>query len=172
MIKLNNYRKQCKTAQGAIKRFYLLPYVQYPSVLIQTDGMKLTDFPKSNIFIFECLGSYNQDSQIENGAWFISQSVQVQIPKVYDNFDIQNYLKQDYSVIVETNNGDNIIFGVYNGMDGSITNGSGSDKAEFNGFNLDFSGREETTGLLIENLSDFFNILQSNILNATLNFNI
>lgn len=172
MIQEVNYTRKCKITQGGIRKFYLLPFVKYNKLQVQYEGMTLTEFPESFIYVFECFGNYTQDSQVEDGAYFLNQTTSAQLPKVYDVLDIHNYLKQDYRVIVETNNGQYIMFGVYNGMMGSVGNNSGNDKAEFNGFNLDFEGREETTGLLIENLSDFFIVNTANLLNAELNFEV
>lgn len=174
MIEISNYQKKCKITRGGVRRFYLLPYEELSQLQIQSEGMVLTKYPETDVYLFNCLGTYSQDSQVEDGAYFFSQSCSLQLSKAYDlsGFDIHAFLQQDYKVILETNNGDNIIFGVRNGMEGTTNNSSGSDKSEFNGFNLDFSGREETSGLWIENLDDFFGVKTANVLNAGLNFKI
>ena len=129
----DNYTRKCKTTIGGVKKMYLLPYVKYSRSQIKDSGMSLTEFPDSYIYEFNCIGTYNQNSEDEGGSFFFSQSVNIRLSEVYNVLNIHDFLKIDFRVIVKTNNDDLIMFGVYNGLEGSTTNASGSDKGEFNG---------------------------------------
>ena len=150
---LDNYKKKCKNTQGGLKRVYLIKYVKYPYLDIKSEAMLLTEFPESTYFKFECSGNYSQSSETQNGAQYFNQTVSVQLPKVYREINAHNFVKHDFRVIAETNNGDLIMFGVRNGMECKISNSSGAAKADFNGFNLEFTGMEEKAGLLVLDLS-------------------
>lgn len=131
---------------------YIFPYVKYERSYIEDSGMVLTKFPQSYIYEFDCVGNYTQTSNVEEGSIFFEQSLNVQLSEVYNVLDIHLFLNKDFRAIAETNNGDLIMFGVYNGLECKVSNNSGSSKTEFNGFALDFTGKEEKTGLLIDDL--------------------
>jgi len=153
-----NYEKQCKDTQGHIKRIYVLPFVFYNETLIKSEGMNLTVFPTSTVYRFDCWGNYSQNTTTEKGNVQWNHSVEVNLPKVYEIYDINIFYRNDFRIIVETNNGHLIMFGTNNGLACEISNNSGNSKTEFNGFTLKFDGIEEKPGLLISTLGDFFNV--------------
>ena len=154
-VSLENYAKKCKVTQGGIIKAYIFPFVFHKRSLIKDDGMSLIEFPNTTIFEFDTIGNYNQSSSVEDGAVSFEHSVNLQLSKVYDTFlDINQLVNNDFRVIVETNNKQLIIFGTRNGMSCSASNATGQNKSDFNGFSLDFRGKEEKTGLLISSLED------------------
>lgn len=156
---LSKYTRKCKNTLGHIKKAYLMEYVFYNETLIKSQGMTLTQFPQTLIYTFECWGNYTQDTQFEAGNVAVNQVVTLNLSKVYDVLDIHMFTEKDYRVIVETNNDQLIMFGVNNGLRGSLSNATGTTKTEFNGFNVTFTGLEEKQGLLINELTDFFTIV-------------
>lgn len=171
---LDNYTKKCKITKGGIKRVYLLPYVKYSRSLIKDSEMSLIEFPDSYIYQFDCVGNYTQTSNTEEGSVFFDQTINIQLSEVYNVLDANLFLQKDFRVIAETNNNDLIMFGIYNGMECKLSNNSGSSKSEFNGFNLDFTGKEEKTGLLIDSLEslNLYIFNPSEVFNYDFNFNI
>lgn len=155
-VVIDNYDKKCKVTQGKIKKAYVMPYVKYSRTQVKDSGMSLTAFPMNVIiYKFEVEGSYNQNSNEEEGSFFFDQTVEMQLSQVYDVLDIHSFLKVDYRIIIETNNNQLIMFGVRNGLTAKTTNKTGNTKKEFNGFALNFTGKEEKSGLLISSLDDF-----------------
>ena len=173
MVSITSYTQKCKTTLGGIKKIYLFPFVKYTRSQIVVNGMELITFPETYIYEFDVIGSYNQTSDIEGGDIFFNQSFTANLNVVYNVLDIQNLLLRDYRCIIETNNGDKLLLGTYNGLRGTATNGSGQSKNEFNGFKVDFTGKENVYLLRIEDLATAgFIINTGNNLNYTLNFNI
>lgn len=160
---LEAYDQKCKSTIGGIKRAYLFPFEKYSRSQIKSEGMALTAFPP-NVFIYpyEVEGSFTQSSNIEDGAFFFDQTVTLKFSEVYSVFDIHNFLKVDLRVIIETNNNQFLLFGVRNGMTGKVSNASGANKNEFNGFQLTLTGKEEKSALLVSALEDFFFIVFDN----------
>ena len=156
MILNNNYIKPCKSTLGGIKEFYLAPYTKWTKSQVSILDIELVSMPSTFFYKFDVNGTYNQDSDAENGAVFFNQSIEfaIQSPEYYTLFSALNFTKQYYRVIAKTNNGQYIIFGTYNGLEAKMTNASGSAKAEFNGFTVSFSGKEKDTAYLISNLED------------------
>lgn len=131
-----------------------MPYVKYKRSQIKDFQMSLVEFPATTVFKFDVEGNYDQSSNIEQGSFFFDQTVTLQLSEVYGVLDIHDFLKVDYRIIVETYNDQLIIFGVRNGLTARATNSTGTSKNEFNGFTLNFTGREEKSGLLISSLED------------------
>jgi len=169
MVYLSSYNKKCKTTLGGIKKIYLFPFVSYKRSQIITQGMELLTFPSTGITEFDVIGSYSQNSEFEGGDVFFNQSITANLNEVYDVMDVQNLLVVDYRVIVLTNNNQYLISGVRNGLKGTTNNTSGTEKGEFNGFTLDFTGNEETPLLLIKNLGDVGFFIQDGGFNYLLN---
>lgn len=169
----NNYTRQCKDTQGGIIRAYLIPFVEYDETQIKTSGMSLTTFPDSIAYTFNCIGNYTQSSEEESGAVSWSQTITLQLPKVYEVIEINAFLRNDWRVIVETNNDQLIMFGLFNGLVCSSTNSSGTGKSEFNGFDLTFTGKEEDTGMLINSFDDLIMTFEDGeVFNYDLNLEI
>jgi len=173
MSNLAEYTKKCKNTLGGLKKAYLMEYVFYDETLIKSQAMTLTRFPQTIIYPFDCIGTYTQDTQFEAGNVSFNQVVNLNLSKVYDVLDAHIFIEKDFRIIAETNNEQLIIFGVNNGLVGSMTNASGTEKAEYNGFNLTFTGLEEKAGLLINELTDFFTVVGDVYgFNYNFNFNI
>ena len=158
----DNYGKKCKVTQGKVKTAYIFQFLKYSRAQIRDFEMKLTAFPTTIIYSFDVEGSFTQSSSFEDGNFFFEHSLNLRLSEVYDVLDIHTFLKVDYRVIVETYNNQLLIFGVRNGLTAKVTNQSGSGKGEFNGFELNFTGKEEKSALLVSSLEDFFFIVFDN----------
>ena len=172
MVSVSKYTKKCKTTLGGIKKIYLAPFISYKRSQIITQGMELITFPSTGITEFDVIGSYNQGSEFEGGDVLFNQSITANLNEVYDVMDVQSLLVIDYRVIVLTNNNQYLIAGTRNGLRGTTNNTSGTEKAEFNGFSLDFTGKEEEPLLLIKDLGDAGFFIQEGGFNYLLNFAI
>lgn len=170
MIEIDSYQKRCKDTIGGVKEFYLAPYEKWTKSQISVLDMDLVSIPETDFYLFECIGTYNQDSSLENGAVYFNQSIELKLPKVYDTVNALKFTKQLYRVILKTNNNQYIIFGTYNGLEAKLSNTSGNSKAEFNGFSLSFTGKEKDTGYLIRDLADSnITIIDNSFFNYDLN---
>ena len=173
-VVLENYERKCKLTQGRVKRAYIFPYIKYSRSQIKDFEMSLVEFPTTTIYQFDVEGSYNQNSSVEQGSFFFDQTVTLQLSEVYDVLDIHKFLKVDYRIIVETYNHQLIIFGVRNGLTARVTNQTGTSKNEFNGFTLNFTGKEEKSALLISSLEDLGFIInpENGFFDYTFDFNL
>ena len=152
MLALELYNKECKDTLGGIKEFYISPYKKWTRSQISVLDMDLVSIPTDSFYTYKCVGTYTQDSNLENGAVYFNQNIEIKLPKVYGLINGLTFTKQLYRIIVKTNNNQYIIFGTYNGLEAKLNNASGSGKNEFNGFTLSFTGKEKDTGYLITNL--------------------
>ena len=172
MVSIIKYSLKCKDTLGGLKKIYLFPFVKYNRFQIEVQYMNLITFPNTGITPFECIGSYTQSSDYEGGEAFFNQSISIQLNKVYGILDVQTLLKSDYRIILQTNNDDLLIAGTRNGLKATTNNNSGTSKSEFNGFKLDFTGKEENPLLLISNLQDVGFFINENGFNYLLNLGL
>ena len=153
---LKTYNKKYKCTYGGIDKFYIMPFTEYKRSEIGTYNMELTTFPETYIYLFECEGSFTQQTEVEGGDVFINQKVSINLSEVYGDLDISIFLKKEFRILAKTNNGYYLMFGLRNGMECSASNNSGSSKSEFNGFSLDFASKEEEFSPYLDSLDGLY----------------
>ena len=171
MNSLLTYARTCKDTIGHTKRVYLAKFVDYDESQILTNNGVIITFPETLIYQFDVEGNYNQSTDNEGGSISWKQDIQINLNKVYNVLDPTTFTNQKFRLIAESNNGYYLMFGLFNGLDCSLSNSSGDSKDTFNGFGLTFDGLEEEAAMLTDiNDYDIFNELY--YLNNELNFNV
>lgn len=158
MVSLTSgYKYKCNKNLGGVKYIYLFPFVKYPRSIIDITNNVLDLFPATEIYKFEFIGSANLEiNQEENdGGKFYNQGISFDLVNIKDAFEIQKLSKKDYRCIIEDNNGNKRILGLYNGLElNTLTSQSGSGKSDLNGFKLSFKGQEVNEPYFINNLEN------------------
>lgn len=168
---MDNYTLKCKDTIGSLKRVYLAKFVDYDGTQITALNGTVTIFPETIIYQFDSIGNYNQNTNIEGGEISWIQEININLAKVYNELNPKIFINSKFRLIAETNNGHILIFGLWNGLNCSLTNGSGSEKTDFNGLSLKFTGLEEEAANIID-LDLFYIFNESYYLNYTFNFNL
>jgi hypothetical protein len=138
----------CRDSIGGVKNVYLFSFTQYAYNLIGgVRGVNITSFPENTYYKYEVTGGNFSESitNDDNGVSY-SQSLTFTLFKqdLATTRELDLMQKIDLRYIVEFNNGDLKMGGVYNGarLD-SYTINSGSSKGSLNGYSLTFSSEEE-----------------------------
>jgi len=169
---MDNFLRKPKAFLGGIKKIYLVPFVDYSYPLIKSVGNTLTVFPTMFVYQLDVIGNYTQKSTANDGGISWDQTITMKFNELYNDLDINIFFQRDFRVIIETNNGIILMLGVRNGLVCSLNNSSGTGKNEFNGFSLDFTGKEEKQALQIADLNALGIFIYSlNAFNYDLNFN-
>jgi len=153
---ISNYNRHCKSTIGDIKRIYLAGFVKYSLREVMTNENELIAFPDTSVATMEINGNFTQSSSIENGSYAYTQTITILIPSVYSEFDVSSFRKANFRLIAETNNGDLVLFGLRNGLRATVSNSSGEEKTDFNGFTITFDGLEDEIAPYITTLGDYF----------------
>lgn len=144
-----------KNLLGGVKTVYLFPYVKYSRAQITLVDQKLTVFPTTIVLDWYSVSTnFNENNSVEGGDIAWNQSFTIELPKTEAISEVYKLVKQDYRAIYIDNIGNIRILGLYNGLEASITNESGSDKAGFNGYKVSFTGKEDNQAYFIDDLSD------------------
>ena len=149
---ISGINRSCKDAIGGVNKIYLFSWVKYSRSQIGINGNILTSFPTSDVYEFETIGnvSFTEDTQEDEGGKYYNITLSFQIGNY---FDIEKLLKKNVRAVVLDRNGNYRLLGVFNGLYcNKVTKESGSNKSDFNGFKIDFEGRELRESLFFDNL--------------------
>lgn len=153
----SGYSRKCKDSLGGVDEVYLFPYVNYSRSQIIVDGNILVTFPTTTIYKFYCNGNPNANETQENsdGGKFFNQSLPIELQGVNGIENISKLVNKDYRLIFRDRNGLYRIFGLYNGLEsGALDYVTGGAKADFNGFKISFTGKEEYQSFFINDLEN------------------
>ena len=112
----------------------------------------LTSFPQTDVFEFETIGdvTYNEDTQEDDGGKFYNISLSF---KIGNYSEIEKLLKRNVRAVVFDRNANYRLLGTFNGLFCTkITKETGSNKSDFNGFKIDFEGKELRESLFFTDL--------------------
>lgn len=143
----------CKDSQGGLKRIYVFKHVQYPIQSLQ--GLKsgiLTQHPTT--LIFEYQGRQKQvNERLDNMAY--DQDCRIVLPIIGSdtNQSVLELLKNRVGLIAEDRNGQLRVYGIQNGMDVDARLVSGNAKEDLNGYQIDFTGKEEYAAPFLSDLA-------------------
>lgn len=148
-----------KNSLGGIKNIYLFNYISYKKYEIEVSESELLSFPETTIYKYETRSdsnTFSEDLEINDEGISYNQSLSVQLKvNYYDEKVTSNLLSKEVGVIIEKYDGKTQILGTYNGLTvDSVNIVSGGSKTDFNGYNLQITGKELCSALFIENLDD------------------
>jgi len=151
--------RTCKTYQGGIDKVYLFPFVKYNRSQIETDGVYLNEFPATEVFDFDVVNeSYTESSNNDSGGVYYSQNLSFDIPVTTSQSEAYKLVKKDYRAIILDRVGNYRILGLYNGLEATLTNSTGSNKNSLNGYKITLKGKEENQAYFLTNFSTGFDI--------------
>ena len=145
--------KGCKELQGGVNKVYLFPYVKYSRSQIVISDQTLTTFPTTTIYDWESNATnYSENTSFDGGSVVWDQNFTIQIPKTIVSSEVYKLVKQDYRAILIDRNGNIRVLGLFNGLEAQITNETGQNKADFSGYKITFTGKEDNQAYFITNL--------------------
>ena len=145
---LKGRKNPCNDNIGGVKRVYLFKYADYLyNEIVGTKGVELTDFPTTTIYPFECVNA-TFDENINNDADGVSIDQTLSFTLLNQDLLTTNQLhdltKIDLRYIVEYNNGNYRIGGLFNGANiTELKAVSGGSKNSLNGYQISIKSEEE-----------------------------
>ena len=146
-----NIDRPCKDLQGGVQSLYIFPYVKYSRSQIVLDDQQITSFPGSDIYeVYSSTSDFTQQTEVDGGAVSWKQSLTIDIPKTELGSQAHLFVKLNYRVIFQDNNGNWRMLGLRNGLTASYSNGTGGDKASFSGYKVTFEGMEDMQAVYLD----------------------
>ena len=150
----HDIQKPDNTLLGGVKSIYLLPFVRYSRSQMTIIGQKLTAFPGSDIYKVYSIGANFTDTpEEEGGAVFFNQNFTFDVLKTTESSQIYTLLKQKYRAIVQDNNGNWRMLGLFNGLNTKYTNGTGTGLSDFSGYKVTMEGKEDRQAIYMNGLT-------------------
>lgn len=148
-----NILRKCKDVQGGVELVYLFAWEKYTRGQITIVDQTITAFPANTIYqVYSISTSFNETIETQGGDVAWNQSLTLEFPKTAVTSEIYKLVKRPYRAIYQDRLGNLRMLGVWNGLNGSITNETGQDKAGFNGYRVTFSGKEDNQAYWIDAL--------------------
>ena len=145
-----------KNLQGGVKTVFLFPYVKYNRTQVVTSGQVLTTFPATETFLMHSTATnYSENTEIEGGDVAFNQSFSLQFPKTEGANELYKIVTQRWRAIYLDEIGNIRILGLWNGLEATFNNQTGSGKADMNGYKLDFTGKEDNQAYFLNDLTGF-----------------
>jgi len=145
---LKGRKNPCNDNSGGVKRVYLFNYFDYLyNEIVGTKGVELTAFPTTKIHPFECVNA-SFDENINNDADGVSIDQTLSFTLLNQDLLTTNQLhdltKIDLRYVVEYNNGNYRIGGLFNGANiTELKAVSGGSKNSLNGYQITIKSEEE-----------------------------
>ena len=151
-----NIERLNKYLQGGINKIYLFPYVKYSRSQIVLDEQYLTSFPATIVYDWHGINpNFNESTEVVGGDIAFNQTLTFEIPRMYGASEVYKLVKQYYRAIYIDRIGNIRILGLYNGLDTTITQETGTDKASLNGYRITMTGREDNQAYYLSDLNGF-----------------
>ncbi len=143
--------RECDNSQGGSELIYILPFVKYTQSEITVVSNYLIAFPATTIYQ---IGT-NNISFDEDVSEFYEQKLGFQINRILDTDIFKNLANIDFRFILKDNNNNLRMLGLFTGMQGKFTKTTGTNRADFNGYNFTYDTKEENTAPFLTDLSAF-----------------
>jgi hypothetical protein len=143
--------RQDDNSQGGTESIYIFEFVKYTRSQITVVNDFLTVFPATTIYKIEA-DSISFDEDVTDSY---EQKISFQVNKILSSDKFKNLALQDFRVIIKDNNNNLRLIGLYTGLSGNFTKTLGTNLSDFNGYNFNFTTKEENTATYLTDLSLF-----------------
>lgn len=141
---------------GGIETVYLFPYVKYNRSQITLTGQTLTSFPTTTVYsMHSTVTNYSENTEIEGGDVGFNQSFSLQFPITSVESELYKLVKKDWRAIYVDRLGNIRILGLWNGLEATFNNDTGTAKPDLNGYRIAFTGKEDNQAYFLDDLTDF-----------------
>lgn len=163
----NSINRECNDSQGGVSKLYLFSWEKYNRSQIKVNNNILTEFPFNEVFEIGFVGSVNftEEQQEDDGGEYY----QIVLSFKVKNFsEISKLSKKNVRAVILDRQGNFRLLGAVNGLFFErISKTSGSAMSDFNGFEVELSGKELReayffSSLDIINAPDMDYLLQEN----------
>tara|TARA_Y100000361_G_C11074952_1_gene297746 strand:- start:169 stop:738 length:570 start_codon:yes stop_codon:yes gene_type:complete len=149
----SNISREKKDSTGGVQSIYVMPFVKYNRREMLFDEQRLILFPSTMLIsIHSEVSSFTENPELTPGGTMWDQTLTFEVQKSKASRELFKMLKQQWSIVIVDELGNNRILGLRNGLDVTYTNETGNEKGEFNGYRITATGMEDRQALFIADL--------------------
>ena len=153
------FAKRQNGRQGGLKKIYLLEYVDYSRSAVVIDNELITSIPTSTIYEYDVHGaSFEETQSREDGGEVYSQKLSFVMQGTRRLNELWKLAKKPHHCIVVDEQGNGRFLGLRNGVEATVSDKSGANKADLNGYTVEIDGREENQAYFINDIDAKFTI--------------
>jgi hypothetical protein len=152
-----NILRTSREMLGGVDTVYLFSYSKYSRSQIVVTGQVLTTFPTTTIYsAYSVNTNYSETTEVEGGDVAWNQNFSLEFPKTSVASEIYKFAKRQFRAIYVDYLGNMRILGLYNGLEATISNETGTSHSEFNGYRVSFTGKEDNQAYWVSDLETIF----------------
>ncbi len=153
---INNIGRVKNVSLGGVNTVYLFPYVKYNRSQITIIDQTITSFPATMVnSVHSTVTNYAENTEIEGGDVGFNQSFNLQFPITHVESELYKLVKQLWRAIYVDRLGNIRMLGVWNGLEATFNNETGTAKPDLNGYRISLSGKEDNQAYYLNDLTDF-----------------
>lgn len=153
--------KRQNNRQGGLKKIYLTEYVDYSRSDITLSNERITSIPTATIYEYDVHGaSFEETQSREAGGEVYSQKLSAVIQGTQNSSELWKLTKKPHHCIVVDEQGNGRFLGLRNGVEAIVSDKTGANKSDLNGYTIEIDGKEDNQAYFIANLQSKFTIIQ------------
>jgi|TARA_R110000765_G_scaffold42831_1_gene90164 hypothetical protein len=153
--------KRDNDRQGGLKKIYLTEYVDYSRSDVSLNGQIISSMPTATIYEYDVHGaSFEETQSREDGGEVYSQKLSFVVQGTRNSEEFWKLTKKPHHCIVLDEQGNGRFLGLRNGVEAIVSDKSGANKSDLNGYTIEIDGKEDHQAYFIVNLSGKFTIIQ------------
>ena len=153
--------KKHNDGQGGLKKIYLTEYVDYSRSQVVISDESITSIPTATIYEYDVYGASFEETQTrEDGGEVYSQKLSFVVKGTRNSEEFWKLTKKPHHCIIVDEQGNGRFLGIRNGVEAIVSDKTGANKSDLNGYTIEIDGKEDNQAYFIANLSSKFTIVQ------------
>tara|TARA_R110000803_G_scaffold92270_1_gene159760 strand:+ start:123 stop:740 length:618 start_codon:yes stop_codon:yes gene_type:complete len=152
--------KKHNDGQGGLKKIYLTEYVDYSRSQVVISDESITSIPTATIYEYDVYGASFEETQTrEDGGEVYSQKLSFVVKLTRNTEEFWKLTKRPHHCIVLDEQGNGRFLGIRNGVEAIVSDKTGANKSDLNGYTIEIDGKEDNQAYFIADLSNRFTIV-------------
>ena len=152
--------KKHNDGQGGLKKIYLTEYVDYSRSQVVISDESITSIPTATIYEYDVYGASFEETQTrEDGGEVYSQKLSFVVKGTRNSEEFWKLTKKPHHCIIVDEQGNGRFLGIRNGVEAIVSDKTGANKSDLNGYTIEIDGKEDNQAYFIADLSNSFTIV-------------
>ena len=152
-----------KQRQGGLDKIYILEYLEYSRRDVTVRENIIRVYPPTNAYEFDVNVSSFSEQQVEapEGEYY-NQTLEFRVAGTQNSSELYKLTKKRFRAIAKDRQGNYRMIGLWNGAESIVSDMTGANKSDFNGYDVKVSGMElrEATYITDATFDSYFTIIK------------
>ena len=152
-----------KQRQGGLDKIYILEYLEYSRRDVTVRENIIRVYPPTNAYEFDVNVSSFSEQQVEapEGEYY-NQTLEFRVAGTQSSSELYKLTKKRFRAIAKDRQGNYRMIGLWNGAESIVSDMTGANKSDFNGYDVKVSGMELREATYITDIAfdSYFTIIK------------